>query len=86
MTALPKSQIEMALLAKEPVTALSEIAREMKASGQSQPEIYAAFNALLQTAQTNGVEEQVDAVRDVLDFITGWCSPAAKLFDTYLQV
>ena len=85
MDTITKSRLESALLATDPIDDLSQVVREMKANGLSQQEVYDIFNELLQSRQVRESKQQEDAVRDVMDFITGWCSPEAKLFDTYLQ-
>ena len=86
MDTILKSQLETALRMPDPLTALSQVARNMKDAGTSQPEMYAIFNELLQAMQIDGTEQQDDAIRDVMDFIIGWCSPHQRLFDTNLQV
>ncbi len=85
MDTVTNSKLKAALLAKDPVEALSQNVREMKANGLSQQEVYDIFNELLQSPRVRENEQQEDAIRDVMDFIAGWCSPEARLFDTYLQ-
>jgi len=84
--AIHKSQLEAALKTPDPFTALLQVARSMNDTGTSQLEMCAIFSELLEAMQGNATEQQDDAIRDVLDFIVGWCSPHQKLFDTYLQV
>lgn len=80
-----RAQLTAAVKSNEPVAALAQIAREMKAAGKSQREVYDIFVELLELVQIDGVEQEDNAVRDVLDFIVGWCSPSAHIFDTYLE-
>ncbi len=73
----------LAVDSPNPVSALIEIAKAMKSAGKSQREIYAVFHAFLNTIAQN--EKQADSVRDVMDYIAGWCNPDQAIFNTRLN-
>lgn len=81
----PRAHLLPALRSPDPIAALSQIVREMKAAGKSQQEIYTSFSELLQVVQVSETEQEEDVIRDIMDFIAGWCSPGSRFFDTYLE-
>lgn len=77
--------MEAALSESQPADALATLAKTLKAEGISQIEMYRLFDEYRGRHQNDGDETRYDAILDTMDFITGWCSPSARLFDTELQ-
>lgn len=50
----------------------------------SQLDLYQLFDEFRASHASDADEIIFDAVLDTLDFISGWCSPAYRLFDTTL--
>jgi hypothetical protein len=78
------TRITQALHAPDPEKALVAFAKELKAEGVSQSEMYALFKAELAKVQLNPDERLYDAITGAMDRIVGWCSPDQRLFDTQL--
>jgi hypothetical protein len=76
----PDDLIEQALRSKDPVEELRSLAQRLITQGQDQPTILALFEQTRQRLRRENREADEDAVMDVMDFITGWCSPHMKLF------
>ena len=71
---------EKALHSANPVDSLRALVHELSAEGYRKAQIVAIFEQLLSQLQNEPVREaDADAVRDVLDFLVGWCSPHVKL-------
>lgn len=73
--------IEQALRAGEPLKSLKDLAIQFSAEGKSEPEIYKIFeDCILQMRTMNTYKESdEEMVMEVLDAITGWCHPEARL-------
>ncbi len=76
----PEELIEQALRSKEPVSELRSLAQRLLSQGQDQAAILALFERVRQRLRQESREADEDAVMDVMDFLTGWCSPHMKLF------
>lgn len=51
------------------------------ASGYASEQLYVdLMRAYDEVAMLGGPEEREDALLDVMDFITGWCAPKARLY------
>lgn len=61
------------------VPELRECARELLAAGYPRQRLYDDFESVRAEMRERGQEEKEDAVMDVMDFLTGWCSPGARL-------
>ncbi len=85
MDELTRTRLTTGLKSATPVDSLRQVVQDMKSAGNSQQEIYDLFVELLAMVRSDGTEQEDDAVRDVLDFIVGWCSPDMRLFDTTLE-
>jgi len=60
---------------------LRKYARERLDSGYPNDQLYADFMAASDQISERGVgEEREDAILDVMDFLTGWCAPGARLY------
>lgn len=80
------SLIEHALRQPKPHEALSALAAEWKNQGQTQREIYNAFEQYRAYLRDEEREFDEDIVMDIMDCITGRCGPHARLFDSYLEL
>lgn len=75
-----EERFEEALRSPDPVASLRALVLELSAEGQSKANILALFERFLTQLQDNPAREaDADAVRDVMDFLVGWCSPHMKL-------
>jgi len=71
-------RIEAALRTESPVTSLRELAAELLASGQARDAVYDLFESSRAALREADREADEDAVMDLMDFLTGWCSPHIK--------
>ena len=58
---------------------LYEGAKQAIQAGASADNVLAHFNELFLTADAEGRETDRDALAEVMDCLTGWCSPQASL-------
>jgi hypothetical protein len=77
MTIEPK--FESAFRSSDRVGELRKIAQRLLDEGQPSAAVLRRFDHLRQQLRAAGREEEEDAVMDVMDFLTGWCSPHVKL-------
>lgn len=59
--------------------ALYDLSRELLESGYPREALLDDFKRLVLKLRERGDEEREDTVMEVLDVLTGWCSPGAKL-------
>lgn len=69
-----------ALRSAAPVEALKGVVLSWKAQGVLAAEAEHRLTAFLHRVLREGQPDEDDPVRDVLDFVTGFCSPHARLF------
>jgi hypothetical protein len=69
-----------ALRANGPVEALTTVVLAWKVRGVTAAEAEQRLTAFLHVVMNVGVLDEDDPVRDVLDFVTGECSPHSRLF------
>ncbi|MGH7171432.1 MAG: hypothetical protein ACRELF_01080 [Gemmataceae bacterium] len=75
-----EDRFEEALHSTNPIDSLRALVLEFSAEGYRKPQIVALFEKLLTQLQNEPAREgDADTVRDVLDFLLGWCSPYMKL-------
>jgi hypothetical protein len=75
-----EDRFENALHSTSPIDSLGALARELFAEGYSKVRIVELFEQQLILMQNDATREaQADVVRDVLDFLVGWCSPHRKI-------
>jgi hypothetical protein len=84
--ALQSERIERALQRQDAEKALVQLAREMKAEGLGQREMYQLFESQLLHHRTDSDESAYDALANTMDRIVGWCHPAERLFETQLRL
>lgn len=59
--------------------ALYDLSRELLDSGYPCEALLEDFKHLIFELREHGDEEREDAVMEVLDILTGWCAPSARL-------
>jgi hypothetical protein len=75
-----EDRFEKALRSSKPVDSLRALVLELSAEGYRKARIIKLFEELLSHLQKEPAREaDADALRDVLDFLLGWCSPHMKL-------
>lgn len=73
-------RFEKALHSANPIDSLRALALQLSTEGYRKPQIVDFFDQQLTKLQAEPAREaDADAVRDVLDFLVGWCSPHMKL-------
>ena len=72
---------EKALQSEEPTQALRLLVDQFACKGYGKDEIYGFFEAFLLHLRhgENRKEAEEDMVLDVMDALTGWCHPSARL-------
>ncbi|MGH2583768.1 MAG: hypothetical protein ACRDJE_02505 [Dehalococcoidia bacterium] len=70
----------VAVDAVDPTVSLTKAVRALLSQGrQDRDAIYSELEGLRVTIQAAGRESEEDAVLEVMDFLTGWCSPHARI-------
>ncbi len=59
--------------------ALYDLSRELLDSGYPREVLLDDFKRLILELRKRGEEEREDEVMEVLDILTGWCAPSARL-------
>jgi hypothetical protein len=72
-------RIELALHTETPVASLRDLAAELLRTGQDRDSVYELFESARAALREADREADEDAVMDVMDFLTGWCSRQMKL-------
>ena len=72
-------RFEKALHASDPVGELRRLAQQLLDQGSKLSVVRDQFEQVRQELREAAREEDEDAVMDVLDFLTGWCSPHVRL-------
>jgi len=62
-----------------PCSGLRALVQELLAQGADPASIEAELERVREELRTAGREDTEDAVLDVMDFLTGWCSPHMKI-------
>jgi hypothetical protein len=70
----PDDILDAAKATKEPAVTLLEVARELRDAGTTQHELYVLFDAHQLRHKDDADKSSYNALRDTMDFITGWCS------------
>jgi hypothetical protein len=70
---------EQALRSAQPVDQLWDLATRLSSQGYNRETILAVFEDKRQRLRSDDREADEDAVMDMMDLITGWCSPHRKL-------
>src|SRR5690349_6968726 len=71
--------IERALQSQEPLLALRSLAQEFVAERHSTTDVIKLFEEARERVRAAGREADEDLLLDVMDFLTGWCSPHLNL-------
>ena len=77
----PEQRLNEAVRCSEPVQALRSLALDLAREGRTKAQILALFEGFVQElrARPEYREGDEDAVLDVMDALTGWCHPDARL-------
>lgn len=59
---------------------LRKYAREKLGAGYPNGQLYTDLRYLYRDVSERGDEELEEAIADVMDFLTGWCAPDARLY------
>jgi hypothetical protein len=70
---------EQALASSDRVSELRRLAQRLLDEGTQPDAILKRFDQVRQSLREAAREDDEDAVMDVMDFLTGWCSPHMKL-------
>jgi hypothetical protein len=70
---------ELALKSSQPLQELRSLAEHLFAQGQDQATVLGTFEQARQELREAKREKDEDVVMEVMDFLTGWCSPHMKL-------
>jgi hypothetical protein len=71
-------QFDEALRSEEPMWRLRELVQDMLTHGQDRNEILARLESYRSVLREAGRDDE-DVVMEVMDFLTGWCSPHMRL-------
>lgn len=64
-----------------PEALLCQFVKSSAAKGMSQSELYLLLDSvLLKVRKQDGAENAEEAVLSVMDAVTGWCHPSARIF------
>jgi len=75
-----EERCDIALQAKEPERALRALVLDLAKEGRNKAELYGLMEAVLaQLRARQAREDREAAVLNVMDALTGWCHPAARL-------
>jgi hypothetical protein len=74
-----EERFDAALHSSDRVGALRNLAQSLLDERYLLDTVYAEFEQVRQRLREAGREDEEDAVMDVMDFLTGWCSPHARL-------
>jgi hypothetical protein len=75
-----EERCEIALQANEPERALRALVLDLAKEGRTKAELCGLLETLLiRLRAREGVEDREDAVLNVMDALTGWCHPDARL-------
>jgi hypothetical protein len=70
---------ERGLGAPQPLTGLRDAVAELLAAGADRTRVQEQLEAFRGRLREQDREDDEDTVLDVLDFVTGWCSPDQRL-------
>jgi hypothetical protein len=74
-----RDQLAQALCAEDPTTSLSNAVRLLVAQGQDRDSLYVELEKLRTLLEGSGREADEDVVLDVMDFLSGFCSPQVRI-------
>lgn len=76
-----QDKFEEALCHPKASEQLRALALELAAQGQTQQQVYDVFEQFRAYLRETEREADEDMIMDVMDCISGWCSPHARLFN-----
>ena len=77
----PAERLDQALRCSEPAEALRSLVMELSQEGRTKAQILEVLGEFLEQLRTRPDYREIDedAVLDVMDALTGWCHPDARL-------
>lgn len=75
-----REQVWQALRSEDAVANLVSVVRGWKDEGCTKAEAEQRLTSVLGEVATSGTARQDESIREVLDFVTGFCSPRARIF------
>ncbi|KHD05330.1 hypothetical protein PN36_34380 [Candidatus Thiomargarita nelsonii] len=79
------SVLTEALQKSSPIEKLEQIVKDLLGKGYSKESILAEFERFRATLGTTTDEDYEDVVLEVMDFITGWCSPHKRIDTAFTE-
>jgi len=79
------SVLTEALQKSSPIEKLEQIVKDLLGKGYSKESILAEFERFRTTLGTTTGEDYEDVVLEVMDFITGWCSPHKRIDTAFTE-
>jgi hypothetical protein len=78
----PLERLRTALVSADPAEALRATILALSEEGQTQTGVYGLLEELRLTLRTGGelTEEREELLLDLMDAVSGWCHPTARLF------
>jgi hypothetical protein len=76
---ISESELEQALRSPRPSFTLREKVTDLAGKGLTKADIYDSLERLVLRLRQEGREAEEDAVLDVMDSLSGWCHPDARL-------
>jgi hypothetical protein len=73
------ARLELALRSANRVAELRNLARQLLDDGTEREKLMGLLEQKRQRLRTDSREEEEDAIMDVMDFVSGWCSPHMRL-------
>jgi hypothetical protein len=74
-----KEQLRKALACEQPLQILTELVRNLLAQSWERDRILTECESLRKELRQEGKEDEEDIVLELMDFLTGYCSPHMKL-------
>ena len=74
-----EERIDQAVLAADAVAALTDLVHGLHAEGLTKQQIGTAYHLAYRAYQDADRDDHADRVADLLDVLTGWCSPGNRI-------
>lgn len=70
-----EAQLKTALASADPLEALRQAVRNLLTQGRTREEVLARLEHVRETLPEEAQNTDKDIILEVMDFLTGWCSP-----------
>lgn len=81
---LHQERLEACLRQPQPSLALEALAARLKSEGITQLVMYRLYDEYRRKHENDTDPVSYEAILNTMDYIAGWCGPAARLFETVL--